>query len=112
MAPSANTPPSASPRPYDGLDRLFIAGAWRDGASGETAQDVNPYNQEVLSAHVLANRADVDEAYTAAERAQREWAAAAPAERAAVLRRAVELFDARHDELVGWVQRESGSIRA
>ncbi len=112
MAPSANTPPSASPRPYDGLDRLFIAGAWRDGASGETAQDVNPYNQEVLSAHVLANRADVDEAYAAAERAQREWAAAAPAERAAVLRRAVELFDARHDELVGWVQRESGSIRA
>ena len=97
MAPSANTPPSASPRPYDGLDRLFLAGAWRDGASGETAQDVNPYTQEVLSAHVLANRADVDEAYTAAERAQREWAAAAPAERAAVLRRAVELFDARHD---------------
>ena len=112
MAPSPNASSPATPQPYDGLDRLYIAGAWRDGASGESAQDVNPYSQEVLSTHVLANRADVDEAYAAAERAQREWAAALPAERAAVLRRAVDIFDARHDELIGWVQRESGSIRA
>lgn len=112
MAPSPNASSPAIPQPYDGLDRLYIAGAWRDGASGESAQDVNPYSQEVLSTHVLANRADVDEAYAAAERAQREWAAALPAERAAVLRRAVDIFDARHDELIGWVQRESGSIRA
>ncbi|WP_080799764.1 aldehyde dehydrogenase family protein [Arabiibacter massiliensis] len=100
------------PKPYDNLDKLYIAGAWRDGASGETAQDVNPYNQDVLATHVLANRADVDEAYAAAEKAQREWAATLPAERAAVLRRAVDIFDARHDELIDWVQRESGSIRA
>lgn len=108
VSPAAPTPP----KPYGNLDKLYIAGAWRDGASGEAAQDVNPYNQDVLATHVLANRADVDAAYAAAERAQREWAAAAPAERAGVLRRAVDLFDARHDELIGWVQRESGSIRA
>ncbi len=95
MAPSPNASSPAIPQPYDGLDRLYIAGAWRDGASGESAQDVNPYSQEVLSTHVLANRADVDEAYAAAERAQREWAAALPAERAAVLRRAVDISSTR-----------------
>ena len=110
MAPSPNTP--AAPRPYTDLDKLFIAGAWRDGGSGEAAQDVNPYDQAVLTSHVLADRADVDEAYAATVKAQVEWAAAAPAERAAVLRRAVDIFDARHDELVEWCQRESGSIRA
>lgn len=110
MKPDQHAP--APPAPYSGLDKLYIAGAWRDGASGEAAQDVNPYNQDVLATHVLADRNDVDEAYDAAARAQREWAAATPAERAGVLRRAVDIFDARHDELVGWCQRESGSIRA
>ena len=94
------------------MDKLFIAGVWCDGSSGEQAPDVNPYNQEQLATHVLANRADVDKAYEAAAQAQREWAAAPPAERAAVLRRAVSIFDARHNELVEWCQRESGSIRA
>lgn len=112
MSASPTAPNPTAPRPYDGLDKLYIAGTWRDGGSGEQAQDVNPYNQDVLATHVLADRADVDDAYAAAEHAQRAWAAAAPAERAGVLRRAVDLFDARHDELVAWCQRESGSIRA
>ena len=112
MASSPNASSPAAPQPYEDLDKLFIAGTWRDGGSGEQAPDANPYNQDVLATHVLANRADVDAAYEAAAKAQREWAAATPAERAGVLRRAVDLFDARHDELIGWVQRESGSIRA
>lgn len=103
---------STAPAPYDHLDKLFIAGTWRDGGSGTTLEDVNPYNQDVLASHVLANRADVDEAYAAAAQAQREWAAAAPRERAGVFMRAVQLFDQRHDELVRWCQLESGSIRA
>ena len=96
--------------PYDGLDKLFIAGAWRDGGSGTMLEDVNPYNQDVLASHVLANRDDVR--LVDAAQAQREWAAAAPRERAGVLTRAVQLFDQRHDELVRWCQLESGSIRA
>lgn len=109
-SPKASSP--AAPQPYEGLDKLFIGGTWRNGGSGEQAPDANPYNQDVLATHVLANRADVDAAYEAAAKTQREWAAVTPAERAGVLRRAVDLFDARHDELIGWVQRESGSIRA
>ena len=85
-------------------------GAWRDG-SDEQAQDVNPYNQDVLATHAGLDRADVDDAYAAAERAQRAQAAAAlPPSAPAQLRRAVDL-STRHDELVAWCQRESG-IRA
>lgn len=100
------------PQPYSGLDKLFIAGTWRDGASGESAADTNPFDQEELATHVLANREDVDEAYAAAARVQPAWAATSPAERAALMARAVRIFDERHDELVAWCQRESGGIRA
>ena len=108
MAPS----PNGSPAPYDGLDKLFIAGEWRDGSSGQRARDTNPYNGDVLATHTLANRDDVDEAYAAATVAQRSWAETLPAERAGMLERAVRIFDERHDELIDWCQRESGSIRA
>ena len=100
------------PQTYDHLDKLFIAGAWRDGGSGTTLEDVNPYNQDVLASHVLANRADVDEAYAAAAQAQREWAAAAPRERAGVLIGAGRVSDERHAGLVRGCRRESGSVRA
>lgn len=109
-SPTSGAP--ATPAPYVGLDKLFIAGTWRDGASGERAVDTNPYDQSVLGTHVLADRSDVDEAYATAARVQPAWAATSPAERSAFLTRAVRIFDERHDELVSWCQHESGGIRA
>ncbi len=116
LPPTSNNPTMSGvtghPDPYSGLDKLFIAGTWREGASGESAADTNPFNQEELATHVLADRSDVDEAYAAAARVQPVWAATPPAERAALMARAVRIFDERHDELVTWCQRESGGIRA
>ena len=43
--------------------------------------------------------------------AQREWAARGAFERAAVLRRAADLFQEHADEIVEWVARESGGTR-
>lgn len=102
---------TGQPTPYNDLDKLYIAGTWRDGASGKRAQDVNPYDQKMLATHVLADRSDVDEAYAAAEKVQKSWAATPPAERTAVMTRAVRIFDERHEELVDWCQRESGGTR-
>ncbi len=101
-----------TPEPYTGLDKQFIAGMWRDGASGEVVHDRNPYTDEVLATHVLADRGDVDEAYAAAVYAQKEWALTVPSKRAALMDRVVRIFDERHDELVRWCQLETGSIRA
>ncbi|OUO88635.1 aldehyde dehydrogenase [Gordonibacter sp. An230] len=108
-AHEATTPP---PTPYTGLDKLFIAGAWRDGGSGERARDVNPYDGSTLAVHTLADKNDVQQAFEIAEQAQAAWEQTPPSERAAVMNAAVRIFDARREELIAWVQRETGGIRA
>lgn len=97
------------PAPYENLDRLCIAGSWRTGA--ETAPVHNPYTGETLFEVSVASHDDVDEAFRAAEKAQQEWIAQPPQERAAVLQAAAALMEARKDEIIGWLVRESGSTR-
>lgn len=89
----------------------YIAGQWRSGTASTVLQDRNPYDQTVLTEIAEASRADLDSAYAAAANEQRAWAKALPAERAAVLYRAVQVFDARHAEIVEWLIAESGSTR-
>lgn len=101
-----------APAPYTGLDKLFIAGTWRDGGSGEKARDVNPYNDETLAEHVLASKQDVQDAFEAAKKAQVMWRETPPAVRAGVMDAAVHIFDERREELIDWIQRETGGIRA
>lgn len=55
-----------------------IGGAWRDGSSGRAREIINPYDDSVVATIVQADAADLDEAYTAAEAAQAEWASRAP----------------------------------
>src|SRR5699024_9381373 len=58
----------------------------------------------------LADADDITRATTRAAEAQRDWAATSFQERAAVLRRAGDLWAEHADELSGWLIRESGSI--
>jgi aldehyde dehydrogenase (NAD+) len=89
-----------------------IAGEWRAGRSGKRAADLNPYSGETLSEIELADLADVDAAFAGAEQAQPGWAERGPAERAAVMRTAAELLQARQGEFVDWIVRESGGTLA
>lgn len=101
------------PRPYEGLDRQPIAGAWRHGrAGGNPLRDENPWDGSTLVEIPGASQADMEEAYAAAARAQPAWAAALPAERAAVFRKAAEIMAARRTELADWIMREAGGTRA
>ena len=54
--------------------------------------------------------ADVHKAAAGAAEAQRDWAAAPYNERAAVLRRAGDLWHANAEEITGWLMRETGAI--
>lgn len=101
----------SQPIAYQNLHLQYIAGEWRPGRSGRTLEDRSPYDQQLLSAIPMANREDLDAAYVNAAKAQEAWAASLPAERSAVLLRAVEIFDQRRDEIVDWLIRESGSTR-
>ena len=96
--------------PYVGFGQQFVAGEWRAGRSTQhTITDDNPYTGEALLQIRGATVEDVEDAYAAARRAQADWAARLPRERAGVLLAAARVFAARHDEIVDWLTREAGA---
>src|SRR3954465_2678830 len=88
--------------------KIYSTG-WVDG-SGESYPGWGPAAGEHLATRGGATRADVHKAATAASGAQRDWAAAPYTERAAVLRRAGDLWHANAEEITDWLMRESGAI--
>lgn len=85
---------------------------WQDGPTltGGAAPVVEPATGRTLATLDLAAPADVAEAAVRARSAQQYWARATHLDRAAVLRRAGDLFAAHAEELRDWLVRESGSI--
>jgi aldehyde dehydrogenase (NAD+) len=96
---------------YHGLDRQPIGGIWRHGRGDGVIADRDPFTGEVLLEIPSASVADLDAAFAAAARAQPAWAAAMPADRAAVLRRVAGIMETARDEIIDWLIRESGSTR-
>jgi benzaldehyde dehydrogenase (NAD) len=87
----------------------IYSGGWTTGA-GEPYAVVSPSTGEQLAVSGRATPADVASAAARAQGAQREWAARPHTERAAVLRRAGDLWLANIDEISGWLMRETGAI--
>jgi len=79
----------------------------REGTPGRPQS----YNDEVLVEIPHAGERELDEAHAGAVKAQKAWAAMLPADRSAVMRKAAEVMERRHDEIVGWLIAESGSTR-
>jgi betaine-aldehyde dehydrogenase len=88
--------------------QLFIDGAPRPAAAGETFADRNPATGETLCQVALAGAEDVDAAVDAARRAQPAWAGLTGAERGRVLRRAAELLRERVDEIARLESLDTG----
>ncbi|WP_298119578.1 benzaldehyde dehydrogenase [uncultured Aurantimicrobium sp.] len=89
-------------------DKIFING-WV-AAGGGTRDVVSPATGEKLGSIGVASVEDVNKAAHAAAAAQKEWAAQKPEARAAVLRRAGELWEKHAEEIHGWLIKEAGSI--
>jgi benzaldehyde dehydrogenase (NAD) len=85
------------------------SGGWV-AAHGGTTAILAPATGAELGTTGVADADDVARACAIAATAQREWAAATFAERAAVLRRAGMLVEENAEELRGWVTRETGAI--
>lgn len=81
----------------------------RTFAGGES-DVVEPATGEILGHVTLAAPEDIAAAAESAAAAQSAWARTPHFVRAAVLRRAGDLFTAHADELREWLVRESGSI--
>ena len=87
----------------------IYSGGWIDGTGGTRAV-VSPSTGEQIGSIGLASPADVGAAAATATEAQRGWAALPYNERAAVLRRAGDLWHANAEEITDWLMRESGAI--
>lgn len=97
--------------PYSSLNLQPIAGTWREGSTGRYMTVSDPFTREPLIEISLASKEDLNDAYTRAAQAQVAWAETGPTARAAVLLRAAQIFDERHEEIVDWIISESGSTR-
>jgi benzaldehyde dehydrogenase (NAD) len=91
--------------------RIFVAGAWSPGGGG-TIDVTEPATGSVLGQAGLANAADLGRAAESAAEAQREWAATPHPRRAAVLRRAAQLWTEHAEEITWWNVREVGAVPA
>jgi benzaldehyde dehydrogenase (NAD) len=89
--------------------RIHIDGEWVAGGGGEIPS-LEPATGETLAMVGIADAADVARAAAGAMRAQREWATAPHPVRAAVLRRAGQLWEQYAEEISGWNIREVGAI--
>ncbi|WP_291354395.1 MULTISPECIES: aldehyde dehydrogenase family protein [unclassified Acinetobacter] len=95
----------------DQLNQQYIDGKWQQGSSSRTAENFNPYNQQLIHQFQLANTADVDAAYAAAKKVQPQWERTLPAERIALIQRMEEVLKTRGEEIIDWLIQESGSTR-
>jgi succinate-semialdehyde dehydrogenase/glutarate-semialdehyde dehydrogenase len=91
---------------------LFIGGDWRPAESGERFDVIDPGTEEVVAQVANAGAVDARAAAAAAADAQPEWAAAAPRQRAEVLRRSWELLTERADDLARLITLENGKVLA
>lgn len=102
---------AAIPAPYSDFHLQYIAGEWQQGTDDSVNTDTNPYNEDKLVDIQQATEQQLNEAFTAAQSAQQDWAKTTPAERAAILYKAVNIFDQRQEEIIDWLIKESGSTR-
>ncbi|WP_328532042.1 benzaldehyde dehydrogenase [Nocardioides sp. NBC_00368] len=93
----------------DWSGNILKAGAWQPGQGGDYAV-VEPATGAELGRMGLATAADVADAAAAAAEAQLAWAALPHPERAAVLRRAGDLWQQHAEEITGWNVREVGAV--
>jgi benzaldehyde dehydrogenase (NAD) len=86
----------------------FLEG-WKPG-TGRPVETREPATGRPLLAIPSSTPEDVARAAAAAAAAQPAWAETSYVERAAILRRAAEIYEAHREELGTWTQRETGAV--
>ncbi|MFW6641805.1 aldehyde dehydrogenase family protein [Nocardiopsis algeriensis] len=88
---------------------LYIDGAWRDSASDEALDVIDPATEQVIDTVPAGSPEDVDAAVEAAAAAFPAWAGLTPGQRVTHLSKAHELFSARLEEIAGILTRDMGA---
>jgi acyl-CoA reductase-like NAD-dependent aldehyde dehydrogenase len=87
----------------------FIAGQWVDAAGGDTFDDLDPFSGDVVARIPAGGRDDARRAIQAAAAAFPAWSQTPPAERQRIFLNAADLLEARGDDVVSWLARETGA---
>jgi len=90
-------------------DRIFVGGSWVT-ASGGTSDVIEPATGAVLGRIGRADASDLARAADSAAKAQVDWAALPHPARAAVLRKAAQLWAQHAEEISWWNVREVGTV--
>ncbi|MEU0590227.1 MULTISPECIES: aldehyde dehydrogenase family protein [Streptomyces] len=95
-----------------GLAGTVFSDGWRSASGDAVVEVVEPATGKTLARAGVAAAADVARAAAGAARAQPAWGALPAAARAAVLRRAAAVLEEHRAEVVRWLVREGGAVRA
>ncbi|MER6224662.1 aldehyde dehydrogenase family protein [Streptomyces sp900105755] len=96
---------------FTDLAQQYIDGEWRQGTGSWDIIDFNPYDGEKLASITIAAVEEIDQAYQAAARAQKQWAATNPYARRAVFEKALRLIEEREAEITEAIIAELGGTR-
>ncbi len=89
--------------------RQFIGGEWVDAADGRTFESLDPFTGEVVAEVAAGGREDAAHAVEAAQAAFPAWSQTPPAVRQGIFLKAADILEARQDEIVSLLARETGS---
>ncbi len=89
--------------------KFYIDGAWVDPVTPKTLDVINPATEEAFATISVGSAADVDRAVAAARAAFPAFSQTTKAERVALLRRILAVYDQRIDDIAKAVSDEMGA---
>lgn len=90
----------------------FVDGRWQSASGTESIDLIDPATEEVYATSPVSTAADVDAAYSAAERAFETWGESTPAERQLALFRIADAMEARAEEFADAESQDTGKPRS
>ena len=91
------------------MTKFYIDGAWVEPLSAERVGVENPATEEIVCEVALGNTADVDRAIAAARAAFDGWTVTPLAERIALVKRILEVYNARAEDFAQAMSTEMGA---
>jgi len=88
---------------------FYINGAWVSPLDGRPFDVIDPSSEEPFAVVSLGGQADTDAAVAAARAAFEDWAHSAPGARLEIVKRILELYKARAEDMAQAISREMGA---
>ncbi|MBC7676390.1 MAG: aldehyde dehydrogenase family protein [Rhodoferax sp.] len=94
------------------MTKFYINGAWVEPISSVRIGVENPATEEIICQMAMGNDADADRAITAARAAYDGWTVTPAAQRIALLKRILEIYNARAEDFAAAMTMEMGAPKA